>query len=56
MDKWIEHEIQKLIEEQTDYRHIALLESTKEFLQQLSERKEQLELEIDGNMWSPKNW
>jgi len=50
------NQLEKLSEESRDYKQKALLQATKELLQEQEKRREQLQGELDGTLWSPGNW
>ncbi|MFO8069000.1 MAG: hypothetical protein R6U02_03305 [Alkalibacterium sp.] len=54
--QWLMNQLEKLSEESQDYKQKALLQATKALLEEQEKRKEQLQGELDGTLWSPGNW
>ncbi|WP_423188520.1 hypothetical protein ACO1PF_07870 [Alkalibacterium sp. f15] len=55
-NQWLKNQLEKLFEESHDYKQKALLQATKELLIEQEKRREQLQGELDGTLWSPVNW
>ncbi|MBF8808531.1 MAG: hypothetical protein IC227_09935 [Enterococcus lacertideformus] len=55
MEKWLLKQIEEL-SLASDYETKALLHETKKILLEISERKEQLQGEIDGESWNHQKW
>lgn len=55
-EKWLLEQLDTLFEESKDYKQKALLLATIELIQEQEKRKEQLQGELDGTLWSPGNW
>lgn len=55
-EKWVVKELTTLFEESRDYKQKALLLATKKLIEEQEVRKEQLQGELDGTLWSPGNW
>ncbi|MGY3766456.1 hypothetical protein ACWOAH_07925 [Vagococcus vulneris] len=55
-DEWIVQQIDALILSSKNYIEIATLESAKELILEQSKRIEQHTAELDGSLWSPKEW
>lgn len=54
--KWILDELKRLFETSQDYKQKALLQAAGDILREQEVRKEQLQGELDGTLWSPGNW
>ncbi len=55
-NQWMMTQLEKLFDESRDYKQKALLKATKELLEEQEKRKEQLQGELDGTLWSPGKW
>lgn len=55
-NQWLTHQLIKLRNESQDYKQKALLEAAKQLLEEQEKRREQLQGELDGTLWSPGNW
>lgn len=55
-EKWVQERLDHLIEASRDYRQKALFQETKRLFQEQYQRMEQMQGELDGRMWSPKEW
>lgn len=55
-EKWVIEQLEILFKESREYKQKALLLATKEIIQEQEKRKEQLQGELDGTLWSPGNW
>ncbi len=55
-ENWVQERLDYLAEASKDYRQKALFEETKKLFQEQHQRLEQMEGELDGRMWSPKEW
>lgn len=55
-EEWVLNELDKLFKESRDYKQKALLRATKNIIEEQEKRKEQLQGELDGTLWSPGNW
>lgn len=53
---WLMKQLDVLFEGSRDYKQKALLLATKELLEEQEKRREQLQGELDGTLWSPGNW
>lgn len=53
---WVDELLEELIEESRDYRDKALLKEVQQVLTLQDQRIELLEGQLDGSLWSPKNW
>jgi len=53
---WINGQLDHLFEESTDYKERALLLGIKTLIAEQETRKEQIQGELDGTLWSPQNW
>ena len=52
----VQEQLDHLVEASKDYRQKALFQETKKLFQEQHQRMEQMEGELDGRMWSPKEW
>ncbi|HEX5351427.1 MAG TPA: hypothetical protein VFW58_07355 [Trichococcus sp.] len=55
-ENWAQEQLDHLVEASKDYRQKALFQETKKLFQDQYQRMEQMEGELDGRMWSPKEW
>lgn len=56
IEKWILDDIESLLIKSNDYREKALLLATKNLVLEQAIRIEQLEGQLDGMLWSPREW
>lgn len=54
--EWIQTQLDQLFVQSTDYKQKALLLGLKEVIEEQSVRKEQIQGELDGTLWSAQNW
>ena len=54
-EKWLTAEFKQGADQQSFIKKAILLEAA-ELVKEQSKRIEQSEMEIDGRIWSPKNW
>ncbi len=54
--EWLLEQIEEIKNSSKDYRQIALYQEFAELIKEQYKRIEQTEGEIDGRMWSPKEW
>lgn len=54
--EWILNELKRLFDTSKDYKQKALLQAASAILKEQDTRKEQLQGELDGTLWSPGNW
>lgn len=54
--QWLNDIIEALSHSSTDYKERDLLHALSRYLQEQERLIEQAEAELDGRMWSPKNW
>ncbi|SFH89151.1 hypothetical protein [Pisciglobus halotolerans] len=54
--EWITSELERVYHNSRDYKQKALLAETIRLLQEQYLRIEQKEGELDGSLWSPKDW
>lgn len=54
--EWIREQLDQTMETSRDYEQKALLLAAKELIEEQYTRMEQMQGELDGTMWSPKNW
>lgn len=55
-DNWVSTLVDNLKASSRDYREKALLDAALALYLEQEQRKEQLEGQLDGTLWSPKNW
>ena len=55
-EQWVLEQLDYLNEQSRDYRQKALFQETKKLFQEQYQRIGQAEGELDGRMWSPKDW
>ena len=53
---WTVEQLEHLFEVSQDYKQKALLQATIKLIKEQNKRKEQLQGELDGTLWSPGNW
>ncbi|WP_346024721.1 hypothetical protein [Alkalibacterium indicireducens] len=53
---WIIRELDQLFDSSRDYKQKALLKAAADLIKEQETRKEQLQGELDGTLWSPGNW
>lgn len=54
--EWMSEELEKAFENSKDYKQKALLLGAKNLIEEQYTRIEQMQGELDGTMWSPKQW
>ncbi|WP_035054788.1 hypothetical protein [Carnobacterium pleistocenium] len=54
--EWLLQELERLRQASRDYKQKALLAAVKELINEQIERIRQMEGELDGTLWSPRNW
>lgn len=55
-EQWVLAQLDHLAEQSRDYRQKALFQETKKLFREQYQRIEQAEGELDGRVWSPKDW
>lgn len=55
-EEWMKQQIELLEKKSTDYRQKALYQEFFKLIEEQYKRIKQTEGEIDGRMWSPKEW
>lgn len=55
-NEWMIQELERAFQMSRDYKQKALLASTKRLIQEQTVRIQQMEGELDGTLWSPRNW
>lgn len=55
-NEWLRKQLKQLESDSRDYRQKALLQATIALLEEQEKRREQLQGELDGTLWSPGNW
>lgn len=54
--QWLITQLEKLFKNSRDYKQKALIQATINIIKEQEKRKEQLQGELDGTLWSPGNW
>ncbi|GEK89483.1 hypothetical protein AB4027_02380 [Alkalibacterium putridalgicola] len=54
--QWLVKQLEQLESDSRDYKQKALLQATIALLEEQEKRREQLQGELDGTLWSPGNW
>lgn len=54
--KWLTDKLEDLFKDSQDYKQKALIKAAKGILEEQEQRKEQLQGELDGSLWSPRDW
>lgn len=54
--EWMLEQVRGLEERSTDYRQKALFQEFAKVIEEQFKRIEQAQGEVDGRMWSPKEW
>ena len=54
--KWMEEQIATWQEEYQDYKERAFLEACKQLLLEQQQRVDHYKAQLDGQLWSPKEW
>ncbi|MEK6190182.1 MAG: hypothetical protein N2A99_04235 [Carnobacterium alterfunditum] len=54
--EWLFQELERLRQTSRDYKQKALLIAVKDLIDEQAERIRQMEGELDGTLWSPRNW
>lgn len=54
--EWVIQELDRLFQDSQDYKQKALLLAANKLIKEQEKRKEQLQGELDGTLWSPGNW
>lgn len=54
--QWLEKELSWLLTQSSDYKQKALLAATLDLVKEQDFRQEQMEGELDGTLWSPRQW
>nr|WP_319216633.1 hypothetical protein [uncultured Trichococcus sp.] len=55
-ENWVQEQLDRLVEASRDYRQKALFQETKKLFQEQYQRMEQMQGELEGRIWSPKEW
>lgn len=55
-NEWMIQELERAFQMSRDYKQKALLAATKRLIQEQTVRIQQMEGELDGTLWSPRNW
>jgi len=55
-NQWLMDQLEKLTVKSQDYKQKALLQAARELLEEQEKRREQLQGELDGTLWSPGKW
>lgn len=54
--EWLLQELERVIQTSRDYKQKALLKAVRDLVNEQVERIRQMEGELDGTLWSPRNW
>lgn len=54
--EWVIRELDQLFDSSSDYKQKALLKEAADLIREQETRKQQLQGELDGTLWSPGNW
>ena len=54
--EWLLLELERVIQTSRDYKQKALLKAVRDLINEQVERIRQMEGELDGTLWSPRNW
>ncbi|AGY80834.1 MULTISPECIES: hypothetical protein [Carnobacterium] len=54
--EWLLQELERVIQTSRDYKQKALLKAVRDLINEQVERIRQMEGELDGTLWSPRNW
>ncbi|MER2002098.1 MAG: hypothetical protein ABS896_02175 [Carnobacterium inhibens] len=54
--EWLLQELERVIQMSRDYKQKALLKAVRDLINEQVERIRQMEGELDGTLWSPRNW
>ncbi|MCD8505940.1 MAG: hypothetical protein LRY37_02115 [Alkalibacterium thalassium] len=54
--EWVIRELDQLFDSSSDYKQKALLKAAADLIREQETRKQQLQGELDGTLWSPGNW
>ncbi|WP_208559857.1 hypothetical protein [Marinilactibacillus kalidii] len=54
--EWLVSKLKELIENSKDYKQKALLNAVIDMIKEQEKRKEQMQGQLDGTLWSPGNW
>lgn len=54
--EWVIRELDQLFDSSRDYKQKALLKAAADLIREQETRKQQLQGELDGTLWSPGNW
>ena len=55
-NQWLMDQLEQLTVKSQDYKQKALLQAARELLEEQEKRREQLQGELDGTLWSPGKW
>ncbi|MCA9765258.1 MAG: hypothetical protein KC455_02445 [Carnobacterium sp.] len=55
-EDWLLFELEKLFTSSQEYKQKALLKATTELVKEQVKRINQMEGELDGRLWSPRDW
>lgn len=55
-EEWMLQELERVFYNSRDYKQKALIESARGLIKEQSERIQQMEGELDGTLWSPRDW
>ncbi|MFL2133271.1 hypothetical protein [Desemzia sp. FAM 24101] len=55
-NEWIVEELERVFQNSRDYKQKALIAATQQLIKEEALRVTQMEGELDGTLWSPRNW
>ncbi|WP_414839432.1 hypothetical protein [Carnobacterium sp. TMP28] len=55
-EDWLLVELEKLFMSSQEYKQKALIKATSELVKEQVKRISQMEGELDGRLWSPRDW
>ncbi|MDY0410117.1 hypothetical protein ACFFIS_02590 [Virgibacillus soli] len=56
MENKIIEELERISDHHKEYEQLVLIEAAKEIIKEQHKRIAQMEGQLDGTLWSPKNW
>ncbi|MGY0693893.1 hypothetical protein ACW2QC_14080 [Virgibacillus sp. FSP13] len=55
-EEWMLQELERVYHNSSDYKQRALIEAARNIIKEQAKRITQMEGELDGTLWSPRNW
>lgn len=55
-NEWIVEELERVFQNSRDYKQKALIAAAQQLIKEQALRIIQMEGELDGTLWSPRNW